>query len=116
MSDIIYIKSIICFVESEEELPQECTIIGQKKGEIPEKENTWKNYTPKNLKEKKHKKLSVYNKPAPNIHERNSLYELKQKYFQQKLQNLQNEDIRKQEKHNKEMELLQIQIEQQRNL
>ncbi|KAG5866442.1 hypothetical protein JTB14_015346 [Gonioctena quinquepunctata] len=71
-SNIEFVVDELSLEESEQELPQECTTIGQKKGEIPEKENTWKNYTPKNLKEKKHKKLSVYNKPAPKILERNS--------------------------------------------
>lgn len=53
----------------------------------------------------KHKKLSVYDKPAPKIDERNSLYELKQKYFQQEIQNLHNEDIKKQKKTHKFLDI-----------
>ncbi|CAH1111592.1 unnamed protein product [Psylliodes chrysocephalus] len=57
--------------------------------------NTWKFYTPKNIQQKKHPKLSVLNKSAP-----------------KKVRCLVNEDRRKEKRHEKEMELLDLEIEE----
>lgn len=70
----------------------------------------WDSYTPKHLKEPKSKKLTLKNKPSPKLQQEKTLLGLKQNYLEQKIQNLKNEEIRKQDRHNKEMELLEVEI------
>lgn len=62
------------------------------------------------LKEPKNKKLSFKNKPTPKQRESKTFFALKQQYIEQKIENLKNEDKRKQERHDKEMELLDAEI------
>lgn len=63
------------------------------------------------LKQPKHTKLKVRNKPNPSKAEAKTLYALKQKYLEQKIEYLRQENRRKQERHEKEVELLQVEIE-----
>lgn len=104
-------KYIFIFVDTEEFL-QEQPSTSEHNDQLKDNNYNWKYYTPTNLKQKKHKKLSVYNKPSPKVAEKNTLYELKRKYFEQKIKNLLNDDHRKQEKHEQEMKLMDLQIRQ----
>lgn len=65
------------------------------------------------MQAKKNKKLCLRNNPSPSKGG-TTLYSIKQQYLLHKLENLKNDEKRKQERHEKEMELLNIQIENQR--
>lgn len=72
-------------------------------------DENWNNYTTKMLKQPKNKKLE-----APNRVQNRTLYSLKQGCLKEKLNFLLNEEKRKQEYHEKQMELIQIQIDEKR--
>ncbi|KAF2892306.1 hypothetical protein ILUMI_13864 [Ignelater luminosus] len=72
----------------------------------------WATYTPTILKAKKNKKLQVINKPTQKIKEKRTLHDLKVSYLQQKLNNLINDDRRREELHEKQLALLSLEIKQ----
>ncbi|KAF2879569.1 hypothetical protein ILUMI_26594 [Ignelater luminosus] len=72
----------------------------------------WATYTPTMLKAKKNKKLQVINKPTQKIKEKRTLHDLKVSYLQQKLNNLINDDRRREELHEKQLALLSLEIKQ----